>query len=129
MRGGAKAVRKDVECTSRPSLWAGFLALLALTGCGPPAPALDFSGDRGAAGATILVDGREIGRLPTTPADWATQAEVADSTFSCYQFDARVPIGRHEIMAITLRGDTLRGEFESKESGGAFVKTSEGTIR
>lgn len=129
MRGRAKAARCDVKRTSRPFPWATLFALLTFTGCGPPRPAIDFSGDRGAAGASILVDGREIGRLPTTPGDFVTEVEIADSTRACYQFDYRIPLGHHQIMAITLRGDTLRGEFESKESGGVFVKTSEGIIR
>jgi hypothetical protein len=90
---------------------------------------VSFSGDRGAAGARILVDGVEIGRLPTKPGDWATAAQIADSTQGLYGFYARVHSGPHRITAITLTNDTLTGPFESHESADVFVSTASGRVR
>ena len=113
--------------SSRFVLITAAIALIA--GCGPPSASVMFSGDRGAAGARIIVDSLEIGRLPTEPADWASPADIADSALGVYQFDARVKLGRHLVVAITANADTLRGEFESHESASVHVSTCDKKIR
>ena len=76
-----------------------------------------------------MVDGLEVGRIPESPGSWASRADIADTTSGIYAFYARVRLGHRRVLVVTPSGDTLRGEFEARESADVFVSTSEGRIR
>jgi hypothetical protein len=111
---------------------AGWLQMCAVSaafaictlGCGAPKTTVFFGGDVASVGSQVYVDGVRVGVLRPKEHD-ASESTVTDSSDSAQQFECRLSVGPHQVLVVTLLGDTLRATLHAHESAGMMVAARE----
>ncbi len=95
---------------------------LSSTGCGH-GPLIRFLGSPSAADASVYVDGRLVGMFKQGV---AIPTSIPDLPLG---FEARISLRpEHEVMVVTVAGDTLRRTVMPDDSGAIFVDPASASI-
>jgi hypothetical protein len=82
-------------------------------------PTVLFSGDASAAGAQIYVDGARVGQLPGAADSIVAGGSVYRSAFR--MIEHQFPRGRHSVVFVSRLGDSLSGEFRTRDASSVSV--------
>jgi hypothetical protein len=90
-------------------------------------PSVFFWGDASAAGARVYVDGALVGRLPGAADSIVVGGAVYRSASGSLEHPFRP--GRHSVVFVSRLGDSLSGEFRTRDASSVSVSFFTKTIR
>lgn len=105
-------------------LWGTVVMPLAIMSSGFIAgwvfpPSISFWGDASAAGARVYVDGALVGQLPGAADSLVAGGAVYRSAYGSLAHPFRP--GRHSVVFVSRLGDSLGGEFRTRDASSVSV--------